>query len=89
MPEAKYGGWFQGDNGVKKTFVDSVEVSTIRSPSMYANFETIVFDGPKTDEGTSPQYLYHTEAEALAHHDALVEALRKGEPLPDESNGGS
>lgn len=82
---------FTFPNRVKKTyvaaknFVGEVEVSTIRSPGgSRAGFETVVFDGPKTEYGSSPQWLYNDEAEALAHHDAIVEALRKGEPIPDE-----
>lgn len=78
---------------VKRTELGDVVVSTVwlgidhrfgNGPPLI--FETMIFGG----EHDNDQWHYATEAEAEAHHDALVTALREGvKVLPDERERGS
>lgn len=74
-------------NVLLKTDVDEATVSTVwlgvdhsfgSGPPLL--FETMIFDGPYDHD----QWRYPTEAEALAHHDQLVAALRQGDAEPPE-----
>ena len=91
-----FGEWaalYAEGNNVKKTDVGDSHVSTIYVGSSPAGvYETMVFFNGTPEkcphcgqdiDVDEPQFRYATEAEAVAHHDAIVEALRKGEAIPD------